>query len=79
MFLYVLWLAVRYAFITALVLTYVDLGPGGAYLGKMIDAFRGYLGQVDWSVFGRVVLDFVLAILRELLQLVRDMAAGAGK
>lgn len=79
MFLYILWQVVKYAFVTALVLTYVDLGPGGEYLGKLIDAFRGYLAQVDWGVIGRAVLDFVIGFLREIVQILRDMAAGAGK
>lgn len=79
MFLYILWQVLKYAFVTALVLTYVDLGPGGVYLGKLIDSFRGYLAQVDWGVIGRVVLDFVVAFFREILQILRDMAASAGK
>ncbi len=42
----------KYTFATAIVLTYVDIGPGGESLGSMVDTFRGLLTVVDWESLG---------------------------
>ncbi len=72
MIIYILWHVLRISFSTALVLAYVELGPGGEYLGNLIDAFKGYIVAVDWNAIGMKLLNVVIGFLREIVEILRN-------
>lgn len=39
----------KYIVVCAGVLVYVELGPGGEYVGNMVDAVKAALITVDWA------------------------------
>lgn len=39
----------KYILITALVLVYVDYGPGGESVGALVGTFKGVLTAIDWQ------------------------------
>ncbi len=40
---------IKYTFMTAVTLTYIDLGPGGDQLGTLVGAFEDLLLGIDWE------------------------------
>jgi hypothetical protein len=45
----------RWSFVAACVLAYVEVGPGGEALGNVIEAFKGILLSIDWESLVRSV------------------------
>lgn len=41
----------RCLLITSITLIYIEIGPGGDYLGKVIYALINVLENIDWSLF----------------------------
>lgn len=72
MIIYLLWQVLRISFSTALVLAYVELGPGGEYLGNLIDAFKSYIVAVDWNAIGMKLLNVAIGFLRDVLDVMRN-------
>jgi hypothetical protein len=73
MIIYILWHILRLSFSTALVLAYVEIGPGGEYLGVLIDTFKSHIVSIDWNGIGLKVLNVVIGILRDLPDLIRNV------
>lgn len=39
----------EWSFVTALVLTYIEIGPGGGSVGAVVDSFKSVLVGIDWA------------------------------
>jgi len=45
----------KYVFVTAAMLTYIDLGPGGEALGSLVGTFEDLLRGIDWTSLANTV------------------------
>lgn len=69
---YILWKIVKQAFITSLVLTYVEIGPGGEALGALIDGMKSYFMAIDWNTFFANLVHFVATSLHTTMENLRS-------
>lgn len=45
----VLWVIAKWLLIVSSVLAYVDVGPGGEYVGSVVNGLKAWLITIDWA------------------------------
>lgn len=65
--------AFEWTFITACVLTFIELSPvGGPEVGTFVDGYRQFLANVDWSEIAEVFFDSASVLSEGVSEVVVD-------
>ena len=58
----------KYTFVTAAILTYIEVGPGGEHVASLVNTFRDVLLAIDWSSIGASIAEECQKFLQALLE-----------
>ncbi len=62
----------RYIIITSLVLTYVEIGPGGDSIMAVVDAVKSEMLNVDWSHIFSIAKESLISLLDSISNYLAD-------